>query len=209
MDVFTRALSSRPRSAALGDRCDFCAAPIDEQHSHLVDMRDRRLLCSCRPCYLVFLPDGAAKGRYRAVPERVACVEDGTVAPELWDAFQIPIGLAFFFFNSNEQKVVAFYPGPAGATESLLALESWQALAEALPSIASMQDDVEALLVRRERGRDEEYFIVPIDACYELVGIMRSAWKGFDGGQEARDRIDAFFAGLHLRSGGVRAPVPP
>ena len=38
--------------------------------------------------------------------------------------------------------------------------------------------------------------LVPIDRCYELVGALRTAWRGFDGGQEARALLDAFFADL-------------
>jgi len=34
---------------------------------------------------------------------------------------------------------------------------------------------------------------VPVDSCYELVGAMRTSWRGFDGGAEANARIDAFF----------------
>ena len=34
---------------------------------------------------------------------------------------------------------------------------------------------------------------MPIDACYELVGQLRRLWRGFDGGQEAHDALDAFF----------------
>ncbi len=30
-----------------------------------------------------------------------------------------------------------------------------------------------------------ECYIVPIDACYELVGHLRLLWRGFDGGSEA------------------------
>ena len=30
--------------------------------------------------------------------------------------------------------------------------------------------------------------------CYELVGQLRRLWKGFDGGREAHDALDAFFA---------------
>ena len=41
---------------------------------------------------------------------------------------------------------------------------------------------------------------MPIDACYELVGELRRLWKGFDGGTEARDAMDAFFARLRERS---------
>jgi hypothetical protein len=37
-----------------------------------------------------------------------------------------------------------------------------------------------------------EYFVVPIDACYELAGRMRLYWHGFDGGTEARRSIADF-----------------
>ena len=45
-----------------------------------------------------------------------------------------------------------------------------------------------------------ECFLVPIDACYELVGIVRRHWKGFQGGEEAWRAIEGFFAGLRARS---------
>ena len=41
--------------------------------------------------------------------------------------------------------------------------------------------------------RPPECFLVPIDACYELVGELRRLWRGFDGGSEAHDALDAFF----------------
>jgi hypothetical protein len=61
---------------------------------------------------------------------------------------------------------------------------------------------VEALLVRRA-GEGFECFLVPIDACYELVGLVRMHWKGFDGGQEAWEAIDGFFDAVRERSRGV------
>jgi hypothetical protein len=74
---------------------------------------------------------------------------------------------------------------------------------EANPLFKSIEDDVEALLVRRD-GETFECYLVPIDACYELVGLVRLNWKGFDGGEEARIAIGAFFDGLRERS----RPVP-
>ena len=62
-----------------------------------------------------------------------------------------------------------------------------------------MESDVEALLVRRDPGHSDA-FIVPIDACYELVGELRRLWKGFDGGTEAREAMDAFFDRLRERA---------
>jgi hypothetical protein len=41
---------------------------------------------------------------------------------------------------------------------------------------------------------------VPIDACYELVGRLRQVWRGFDGGQQAHEAMDEFFARVSARS---------
>ncbi len=60
---------------------------------------------------------------------------------------------------------------------------------------------MEAIVVLRRHGTSR-CFIVPIDAAYKLVGIIRTTWKGFDGGEEAWSRIDAFFDDVHERSEG-------
>ena len=66
-------------------------------------------------------------------------------------------------------------------------------LVETNPLLASLAPDVEALLVRDvKRQNCFECYIVPIDACYELVGRIRRRWKGFDGGEEAWKEIDSF-----------------
>lgn len=202
MDIISRILREEPPKNAPEEQCDMCAKAVAENHSHLVDLKDRRLMCVCRPCYLVFQPKGAAQGRFKTVPERYVWLEDLTLSDATWDQFQIPIGLAFFFYNSAEKKVVAFYPGPAGAMESLLPLDAWTTLLEMRPELATMEPDVEAFLLRRERNGPEEYFLVPIDKCYELVGSIKLCWKGFDGGDEARAKIDALFGELRARSDG-------
>jgi hypothetical protein len=109
--------------------------------------------------------------------------------------------VAFFFVNSTLDRVCAFYPSPAGATESLLPLDTWHELTAAHAELASLQADVEAFLVRFDRTIDAgECYLVPIDTCYELVGRLRTRWRGFDGGQEAHEAIDAFFDDVRARS---------
>jgi hypothetical protein len=179
-----------------------CSAPLAAEHSHVVDVRHRSMMCTCRPCYLLFTQEGAGGGRFRAVPDRVLAVSQD-VSPAVWDALQVPVGVAFFFFNTERSRVVGFYPSPAGATESELPLDAWDALAGRRPALRSMQPDVEALLVRRRgstpaaNGNDApagvDAFIVPIDLCYELVGRIRQAWRGFQGGDDAWRAIDEFF----------------
>ena len=96
--------------------------------------------------------------------------------------------------------MVAFYPSPAGATESLLALEAWKEIEARSPALEAMEPDVEALLVRGDAdGERLETFLVPIDTCYELTGRVRRLWRGFDGGDEARGELARFFADLRGR----------
>ena len=124
-----------------------------------------------------------------------------------WQTIQIPVNMAFFFYNSSLEKVVAFYPSPAGATESLLSLETWDEVVGQNPAFADMVADVEALLVRRADDGFECY-LVPIDAAYDLVGRVKLHWKGFDGGQEAWSQIEAFFSALRDRSRSVTSRGP-
>jgi hypothetical protein len=194
-----RVTQSRPQQDP-GERCEMCAAPIPAEHSHVVNLDSRGLMCTCRACYLLFTDETAAL-RYRAVPERYLSFGEFTLDARAWDELQIPVGLAFLFQNSLQQRTIAFYPGPAGATESELPLAAWQRIVQDNPELAVLRPDVEALLVRRtDHGNSGSCYLVPIDACYELVGRLRMLWRGFDGGQQAHQAMDAFFAGVHERS---------
>ena len=192
------AAGSKPR-AAPGEACEMCAEPIGDGHSHVVNLDSRQIMCCCRACWLLFTHQGAAGGRYRAVPDRYLYDPGFKLGDGAWEALQIPVRVAFFFANSDLGKVAAFYPSPAGATESLLSLEAWADVVAANPVMTDLAPDVEALLVRRA-GEGFECYLVPIDACYELVGLVRMHWKGFDGGEEAWAAIDGFFDAVRERS---------
>jgi hypothetical protein len=194
------------------ERCEMCTAPIGPEHAHVVSLQSRSLMCSCRPCYLLFT-DERANLHYRSVPERYLSFPGAPLDGRAWDELQIPVGLAFLFRNSVQERTVAFYPGPAGATESELPLEAWHRIVARDPRLCVLRADVEALLVRRPAGPgrggapddDSACFLVPIDACYELVGQLRALWRGFDGGAEAHAAMDAFFDRVRERS----RPAPP
>lgn len=191
-----RMASARPRP---GERCDMCGELVPDAHEHVVNTDARSLMCTCRGCWLLFTSDGAAGGRYRAVPDRYLDLGGLSGSPGLWQELQIPVSIAFFFRSSTSGSVSAFYPSPAGATESLLPLDAWERLTARHELLETMEDDVEALLVRVEADRAQA-FLVPIDACYELVGELRRLWKGFGGGTEARDAIERHFARLQERA---------
>jgi hypothetical protein len=113
----------------------------------------------------------------------------------------IPISLAFFSFSTPARRWVALYPGPAGAAESLLRLGAWEQVASSNHILTAIQPDVEALLVNRV-GERHEYFIVPVDECYKLVGLIRLHWRGLSGGALVWGEIAKFFDKLR-REGGV------
>ena len=194
-----RFLAPRP-AARSGEHCELCREAVAEEHQHVVSVDTRALLCACRACYLLFTHEGAARGRYRAVPQRFVAAPDFRLTESQWETLQIPVGIAFFFFNSQLGHMVAFYPGPAGATESLLPLDTWDELRRDNPLLDTLAADVEALLVYKHRGGFECH-LVPIDACYELVGRMRRHWRGFNGGEEAWREIEAFFQTVRARGG--------
>ncbi len=217
------------------ERCEFCATGIPATHGHVADLEKSSLVCACRACYLLFTqgddppeppgspgsgrtpPRGASprgSARYRSVPDRYLRDSSRPLSVTEWDELQIPVGLAFFLYSSERGTVGGFYPSPAGATECTLDLDAWDRLATSHPLLGAAQPDVEAVLLCREGPAAEpEYFIVPIDVCYELAGRMRMLWKGFDGGSEARASIDEFLAGVrkHARdaSPGGRPPGAP
>lgn len=191
--------------------CELCATPVPPQHPHLVEVQDRRMLCACGPCGFLFDNPGAGGGGYRRVPDRYLADPGFRLTDAQWDELQIPVGMAFFLHNSAQEKIIACYPSPAGATESELELEAWTVGVGGGRLASELQPDVEALLVRRDKAGagdssgNPECLLVPIDACYRLVGLVRLHWRGFDGGAEAWHEIDAFFDALRE----LARPVAP
>jgi hypothetical protein len=185
----------RPR--VVREQCALCAAVLADEHPHLVEPATHRLVCACDGCAMLF--DGANAGRYRRVPRRVRSLPDLRLTDQAWDALQLPINLAFFLRSTSAGRVVALYPSPAGATESLVAAEAWGTLVEENPTLRDFEPDVEGLLVNRI-GETREYYRVGIDQCYRLVGLIRSHWRGLSGGAIVWGEIAGFFAGLRERS---------
>ena len=115
---------ARPRPPA--ERCDLCGSTLEAEHDHLLEVSTRQLSCSCTPCAILF--SDRHDGRFRRVPRRVVALADFQLGDEQWEDLHLPINLAFFVWRSAAGRVQAFFPGPAGATESLLTIETWDAL---------------------------------------------------------------------------------
>ena len=121
------------------------------------------------------------------------------MSEETWDGFHLPINLAFFVYSTAAGRVQAYFPSPAGATESLLTLESWDRLVADNPILQTLQPDIEALLVNRLKGSSATY-LVSIDECYKLIGLIRTHWHGLSGGSAVWEEMGRFFEDLKARS---------
>jgi hypothetical protein len=173
------------------------------EHEHLFEPANRRLVCSCQACAILF--SGQAEQRYKRVPQRLRVLPDFRMTDAQWDGLMVPINMAFFFESSTAGKTMAIFPSPAGPTESLLPLDTWDQIVADNLELLEMEPDVEALLVNRlgaGRGFPKyQYFLLPIDQCFKLVGLVRANWKGLSGGDEMWHAIEGFFASLTARAG--------
>ena len=176
-----RRLAQRSTAAQLAarERCELCGAEIGAAHAHVLELATRDIRCACRPCGLLF----ERSDRMRLIGTDVYAADDVDVP---WEALALPVDIAFFFRAGGEWK--AYYPSPMGPTECLLPVTLE----------VRLDDDVQALLVNRVRGARRQW-IVPIDVCYELVGLIRSRWRGFTGGADVWRELDKFWDGLDRR----------
>lgn len=173
------------------EHCDFCAKVIDVRHAHLIERATRQFFCACPQCALLL----GAGDRYAAIEARAHVMRDFELSDAEWRGFRIPIDLVFVFRSTPAHGPVAIYPGPAGATESRIAADLWSRLVEANPALDDLHPDVEALLINRMNG-EREYYLVSIDHCYALVGLIRRHWRGLSGGAEVWEAVRTYFRKL-------------
>jgi hypothetical protein len=183
--------SDGPPPAGGGARCELCPISLAEDHKHLLDLEERRIVCVCPTCWSMC----SGEARYRPTGSRTVWLEGFELSDELWAEFQIPIGLAFFLRSSGTGSVVALYPSPAGATESELDLDAWDRLVAANPVLEDLDPDAEALIVNR-MATPHVHAIAPLDDCYRLVGIVKATWEGITGGSEMRAAVERYFDDL-------------
>jgi hypothetical protein len=186
--------AGRPRTPPQ-ERCDICGATVPDDHRHLLHLVERRIDCACEACWALY----SGNAEYRPAGSRTIWLDEFDCGAEMWGMFQIPIGLAFFMRSSVSGGVVAFYPSPAGATESELALEPWALLVKQNPVLDDLDPDAEALIVNR-LASPPQYVIAPIDVCYGLVGLIKSRWEGISGGSALEQAVPEFFEALRART---------
>ena len=172
------------------ERCDLCSTTIPVDHRHMLNIEERRIVCTCESCWA--LRSGDAE--YRPVGSRTVWLPDLDMPDEVWAGFQIPIGLAFFMYSTTSECVVAMYPSPAGATESELHFDTWSKLLELNPGL-KLDADIEGLIANRMVD-PPMYAIAPIDRCYELTGAIKANWSGISGGSGVEEAVARFFTSL-------------
>jgi len=187
-----RFLPRRPQ----GQPCEFCSEGLAPEHRHVLEIGTRNIVCACTACALRF---ENVIGKLKLIPRNTRRLSDFQITSEQWEALSLPINLTFMYHSTPAGKVIALYPSPAGATESLLPLASWETLLVENPALRDMTPDVEALLANRLREA-REYYIAPIDVCFELVGLIRLHWRGLSGGDKVWQELETFFARLKALS---------
>jgi hypothetical protein len=45
-----------------------------------------------------------------------------------------------------------------------------------------------------------EYFLLPIDECFKLVGLIRTHWRGLSGGAVVWEELAQYFSSLRERA---------
>lgn len=51
-------------------------------------------------------------------------------------------------------------------------------------------------------GQNRDYFLAPMDVCFELTGRIRLNWRGLSGGEQVWQQVNDFFSGLRQKSDG-------
>ncbi|MFD7994154.1 DUF5947 family protein [Streptomyces mexicanus] len=177
---------------AAREACELCAAPVPEEHRHLYDLARREVRCACGPCAVLFAGDGAGGGAFRLVPRRRVRLDRVDTA-----VLGVPVGLVFFVPHADG-TVTAQGPSPAGAMRWEVDAAAWRRAAEGCPELASLEPEVEALLVNTVRGMDH-HWIVPVDDCFRMVAVVRQEWRGLSGGGRVWTAVEEFFARLTER----------
>jgi hypothetical protein len=187
--------SAADPAAAGKEHCDLCGAGLPTDHRHLIDLDDRRLLCTCETCWSV----RSGEARFRPAGVRTEWLGDFDLPDEAWASFGIPVGLAFFMRTGETERIVALYPSPAGATEAEIDLAAWERVQTLNPALDRLEPDSEALIVNR-MAAPHQHAVAPIDECYRLVGMIKSSWEGISGGAGPEEAIGRFFAELRVKA---------
>ena len=174
-------------------RCELCAVAIAESHLHLLEPANGRLLCACLAC--AHSAGARPQGRFgwfpagsRRCPSSASAKANGmrSACRSTWPGC---------FTAPQPGGRLRSTPVRPARRNRWWPPDAWAALVARNPVLSDLESDVEGLLVNRISGR-RGYYRVPIDRCYELVGLIRTQWRGWSGGDAAWHAIDEYFTRL-------------
>ena len=179
-----------------------CAEPIGEEHQHVVDLESRGLMCTCRACYLLFTARATPQLRYRAVPDRYLSFPDLAFGAGQWDELRDPgragVLLPQLRARTGRSRSTRARPAPPSPSCRWGLGPDRRRPTRAGHARARRRGAAGPRARPTASGRR----VLP-GADRRLLRAGRAAadvWRGFDGGQEARAAIDAFFADVAARS---------
>lgn len=178
--------------AAAAERCDLCSEPVPQEHRHMFDTERREVMCACQACALLFVRGAASEGHFRLLPQRR--VRLPRVSTKV---LGVPVGLAYFVLG-EDGNVLAHYPSPLGSTDWEVDQEAWQEVLAQSPALATLEPEIEALLVNTAQDT-YQHWIVPLDDCFRLIAVVRQHWHGLSGGSRVWEEIRRFFGELQER----------
>lgn len=176
------------RVRATQERCELCAASVEEQHKHFVESASHRVICVCDMCTILL--DGKGAQRYRRVSSEIRRLSGFRLTDYQWQSLRIPVSLVFFYTTDDGSAIFSVFPSPGGPVKSEVDEGAWKDLVRENPALNSMRPYIDALLVNRMKNA-ADYFLVPIDECYRLAGAIRRHWHGMSGGDEVDEHVAA------------------
>ncbi len=137
-----------------------CGEPIAEPHSHVASLSERRLLCTCRACYLLFTAQGAG------APAAARCAGAGRAGQRLHlhpgavgrpgdsgrSRVPVPAERRRRTSRPRRRSSPATRARPARPSPSSTS-SAWADIVADNPTLADVEPDVEAVLVRRNGER--------------------------------------------------------
>ena len=143
--------------------------------------------------------------------------DDFRITDAQWDSLLIPIEMAFFFESSTcgAHRRDLSEPGRTDRVAAAAGDVAGHRRGQPRPEpdgagcrSAGRQPDWVHIVTRQAPTRSAcEYYILPIDECFKLVGVIRLHWKGLSGGT-ASVGGETFFAEI-LRQGGAHTGSVP
>ena len=176
-------------------------------------------ICSTPPSGASPAPAGRARccsarrpgTKYKRVPRDVTALDGLTISDAQWEALRLPIDLAFFYHSTPQARVVACYPSPAGATESLLELETWQELrrgASGAPRAAARRSGAAGEPGAPRRGAPRPAIWCRSTSASGWSASSACIGRDSPAGAAVWEEIDRFFADLGQRAPGRRGRRP-